>query len=63
MRRKARGVLSTGLELLGQAWGCSLPQSSAEQMFLYLPRYEFQQVCVFLAAASNGMVCYHEQFS
>lgn len=29
----------TGLELLGQVRGCSLPKSSAEQMFPYLPRY------------------------
>lgn len=31
--------LRTGLEFLGQVRGCSLPESSAEQMFPYLPCY------------------------
>lgn len=37
--RKAGAPLRTGLEFLGQVRGCSLPESSVEQMFPYLPRY------------------------
>lgn len=37
--RSPEAPARTGLEFPGQARGCSLPESSAEQMFPYLPRY------------------------
>lgn len=37
--QEAGGATEDRLEFLGQARGCSLPESSAEQMFPYLPRY------------------------